>query len=106
MAERSPRSPEAIHAVSRLLNAANGGGGPSAIADTLVDEARALFSVRRVILLSIAELEGSVAIAAMDPPGDPPEGFLPLDSIAPAARRARSTWRRSVRTRSTRTTRG
>ncbi|HYM58877.1 MAG TPA: sensor domain-containing diguanylate cyclase [Solirubrobacteraceae bacterium] len=71
--------------MSRLLNAASDGGGPAAVAETLVHEARAFFRAHRAILLSIAELEGRAEIAAMDPAGDPREGFLPLSEIPPVA---------------------
>ena len=88
MAEPAPRRPggdvraeqparfggagEAMHAVSRLLGSAIDAGGPSAVADILVTEARRFFRVSRAILLSVAELEGRSSVAAMSPSEDPP----------------------------------
>ena len=100
MAERVPRWPEeapaeesarfgdageAMQAVSRLLETAIDAGGPSAVADTLVGEARRFFRARSTILLSIAELEGRVAVAAISPAGAPRDGFISLSELAPLA---------------------
>ena len=68
-----------MHAVSRLLGTAVAAGGPSAVADTLVTEARRFFRVSRTLLLSVAELEGRLEVAAMSPAGDSPDDFVPLD---------------------------
>ena len=76
---------EAMHAVSRLLDTASGTGGPSAVAERLVREARAFFRVDRAILLSVAELEGRLEVAAMEPPGKPRESFLALSDLPPLA---------------------
>jgi diguanylate cyclase (GGDEF)-like protein len=105
MAERAPRRPgavarpdeaarfggagEAMHAVSRLLGTAIDAGGPSAVADTLVGEARRFFRVRSAILLSVAELEGRLEVAAMSP-GAPRDGFIALAEPAPLAHLLRS----------------
>ena len=79
-----------MHAVSRLLGSAIDAGGPSAVADILVTEARRFFRVSRAILLSVAELEGQLEVAAMSPSGDPPGEFIPLTELAPVARLLRS----------------
>ncbi|MDQ5833341.1 MAG: diguanylate cyclase [Actinomycetota bacterium] len=105
MAERVPRWPdeapaeeplrfggagEAMRAVSRLLGTAIDAGGPSAVADTLVSEARRFFRVRSTILLSVAELEGRVEVAAISPAGAPPDGFIPLAKLVSLAQLLRS----------------
>jgi diguanylate cyclase (GGDEF)-like protein len=106
MAERAPRWPggdsradgparfggagEAMHAVSRLLGAAIDAGGPSAVAETLVSEARRFFRALSTILLSVAELEGQLEVAAMSPAGAPRDGFIPLTELAPLAQLLRS----------------
>ena len=77
---------EAMHAVSRLLGSATAGGGPSAVAATLVAEARRFFRVGRATLLSVAELEGRVEVAAMSPAGAPRDGFVPLAELGPLGR--------------------
>ena len=79
-----------MHAVSRLLGTAVAAGGPSAVADTLVTEARRFFRVSRTLLLSVAELEGRLEVAAMSPAGDSPDDFVPLTEAAPAAQLLRS----------------
>ena len=105
MAERVPRWPEeapaeapvrfggaseAMRAVSRLLGTAIDAGGPSAVADTLVSEARRFFRVRSTILLSVAELEGRVEVAAISPAGAPPDGFIPLAKLVSLGQLLRS----------------
>jgi diguanylate cyclase (GGDEF)-like protein len=105
MAERVPRWPdeapaeqrlrfgdagEAMQAVSRLLGTAIDAGGPSAVAETLVSEARRFFRARSTILLSVAELEGRLEVAAISPAGAPPEGFIPLAELASLAQLLRS----------------
>jgi diguanylate cyclase (GGDEF)-like protein len=106
MAERAPRWPgseisadeparfggagEAMHAVSRLLGTAIDAGGPSAVAETLVTEARRFFRVGRAILLSVAELEGRLEVTAMSPSGGPPEDVIPLTDMGPVAQLLRS----------------
>ena len=99
LARRDPRGEEpahfggageAMHAVSRLLGTAVAAGGPSAVADTLVTEARRFFRVSRTLMLSVAELEGRLEVAAMSPAGDSPDDFVPLTEAAPAAQLLRS----------------
>ena len=74
-----------MHAVSRLLGSATGAEGPAAVAETLVREARSFFRVSRAILLTVAELEGRVAVTAMDPAGGSREGLVPLAELPPVA---------------------
>jgi diguanylate cyclase (GGDEF)-like protein len=74
-----------MHAVSRLLVTATDASGPSAVAETLVTEARRFFRVSRATLLSVAELEGRLEVAAMSPSGAPPDGFIPLTELGPLA---------------------
>ena len=105
MAERAPRWPdegaaektlrfgdagEAMHAVSRLLETAIDAGGPSAVAETLVIEARRFFRARSTILLSVAELEGRVEVAAMSPAESTTDGFIPLMKLVSLAQLLRS----------------
>ena len=105
MAERAPRWPdegaaekalrfgdagEAMHAVSRLLETAIDAGGPSAVAETLVIEARRFFRDRSTILLSVAELEGRVEVAAMSPAESTTDGFIPLMKLVSLAQLLRS----------------
>jgi hypothetical protein len=67
-----------MHAVSRLLGAASDAGGPSAVAEALVSEARHFFRARSTLLLSVAELEGRLEVVAESPAGAPRDGFIPL----------------------------
>jgi diguanylate cyclase (GGDEF)-like protein len=106
MAERSPRLPrgvapgdesgrfdeagEAMHAVSRLLGTAIDAGGPSAVAESLVNEARRFFCTRSAILLSVAELEGRLEVAAASPSGTLRDALVPLTELAPLAQLLRS----------------
>jgi diguanylate cyclase (GGDEF)-like protein len=94
MAARAPRGPggeasaddaarfrgagDAMHAVSRLLGTASDAGGPSAVAEALVSEARHFFRARSTILLSVAELEGRVEVVAESPARAPRDGFIPV----------------------------
>jgi diguanylate cyclase (GGDEF)-like protein len=77
-------------AVSRLLGTAVDAGGPSAVAETLVTEARCFFRARSTVLLSVAELEGRLEVAAMSPEGEPRDGFIPLTELASVAQLVRS----------------
>ena len=106
MAARAPRWPggeapaneplpfggsgEALGAVSRLLGTAVDAGGPSAVAETLVTEARCFFRARSTVLLSVAELEGRLEVAAISPEGEPRDGFIPLTELASVAQLVRS----------------
>ena len=76
---------EAMHAVSRLLGSAIEAEGPAAVATTLVDEARAFFRVSTAVLLSVAELEGRVDVAAMAPAVGRHNGSLPLADLPSVA---------------------
>ena len=77
-------------AVSRLLGTAVDAGGPSAVAETLVTEARCFFRARSTVLLSVAELEGRLEVAAISPEGEPRDGFIPLTELASVAQLVRS----------------
>ena len=77
-------------AVSRLLGTAVDAGGPSALAETLVTEARCFFRARSTVLLSVAELEGRLEVAAISPEGEPRDGFIPLTELASVAQLVRS----------------
>jgi diguanylate cyclase (GGDEF)-like protein len=79
-----------MHAVSRLLLAAVDAGGPSAVAETLVDEARRFFRARSTILLSVAELEGRLEVTAVSPAGARRDALVALTEVAPMARLLRS----------------
>jgi diguanylate cyclase (GGDEF)-like protein len=81
---------EAMGAVSRLLGTAVDAGGPSALAETLVTEARCFFRARSTVLLSVAELEGRLEVAAISPAGEPRDGFIPLTELASVAHLLRS----------------
>ncbi|HYP47014.1 MAG TPA: GAF domain-containing protein, partial [Thermoleophilaceae bacterium] len=59
---------EAMHAVSRLLGTAVEAGGPRALTDRLVREARHYFRVDTAMLLTLAEVEGGATLTAVDPP--------------------------------------
>jgi diguanylate cyclase (GGDEF)-like protein len=81
---------EAMHAVSHLLGSASAPGGPAAVAERLVSEARRFFRVTRTVLLSVAEHEGRVEVLAMDPEGNPPVELLALADLTPVATLATS----------------
>ena len=51
--------------------------------ERLVREARGLFRVRYAVLLGVAELEGRVEVAAMDPEGTLPDELLGLSTLPP-----------------------
>jgi diguanylate cyclase (GGDEF)-like protein len=76
---------DAMHAVSRLLRQGAGAGGPTAVGDELVREARAFFRVTRALLLTVSELEGRVEVVAMDPDAPRPEGLLAIVDLPPIA---------------------
>jgi diguanylate cyclase (GGDEF)-like protein len=75
---------EAVRAVSRLLDGAEDAGAIP-IQERLVHELRALFDITAAVLLSVAEAEGLVDVASMDPEGNPPFGLLSLSDLAPVA---------------------
>jgi diguanylate cyclase (GGDEF)-like protein len=77
-------------AVSRLLGTAVDAGGPSALAETLVTEARSFFRARSTVLLSVAELEGRLEVAAISPAGAPRDGLIPLTELVSVAQLLRS----------------
>ncbi len=79
-----------MSAVSRLLGTAVDAGGPSALAETLVEEARGFFRARSTVLLSVAELEGRFEIAAIAPAGKPRDGLIALTELASLAQLLRS----------------
>jgi diguanylate cyclase (GGDEF)-like protein len=85
-AARLGRAGEAMHAVSRLLETAIDAGGPSAVAETLVSEARRFFRVQSTILLSVAELEGRLEVAAMSPAETPCDCFVALTGLVSIGR--------------------
>jgi diguanylate cyclase (GGDEF)-like protein len=76
---------EAMHAVSRLLRQGTAAGGPAAVGDELVREARAFFRVTRGLLLTVSELEGRVEVVAMDPEAPRPEDLLAIVDLPPVA---------------------
>jgi diguanylate cyclase (GGDEF)-like protein len=59
---------QAMHAVMRLLGGGSGAAAPSAVAGTVVHEARAFFRVDSAVLISVAELEGHTEVVAAEPP--------------------------------------
>ena len=76
---------EAMHAVSRLLRQGTGAGGPAAVGDELVQEARSFFRVARSLLLTVSELEGRVDVVALDPEGSRPEELIAIVDLPPVA---------------------
>src|SRR2546423_13107645 len=101
MARRAPRWPdgegrreasvrlgdagEAMLAVSRLLGTATEAGGPNALAETLVAEARRFFRVSRALLASVAELEGRLDVVAVSPARDAASPSISLSQLGPMA---------------------
>jgi diguanylate cyclase (GGDEF)-like protein len=65
---RTATASEAIMAVSRLLGETAASAGPDGVRAALVREARELFGVAGVLLLTVDERERSLSVVAADPP--------------------------------------
>jgi diguanylate cyclase (GGDEF)-like protein len=83
-AAASGDSAKALRAIARLLARSEGEGMGSAH-DLLVQEARDFFGTGTVALLSVAETEGLVEVAAIDPAGEDPHELLSLEGLPPVS---------------------
>ncbi len=86
MSQRPPgSSADAIHAVTRLLDAALDAPGPSSVHQLLVDEAFQLLGATEIVLLAVDRRERFARVVAAAPYQDPPAARVALDAIAPLA---------------------